>query len=385
MKKILLAVVSTLTIIFVTESILHIFPQLASSVPLTGSYDAPCFMPGTYYWFQLIPNNTCTLTSTHNAFPPVTIQSNSARLRSPELTTPKPPGTTRILFIGDSFAMGWGVDVNNAYPKQLEALWNADNPKHTVEIVNAGLVHTAQGYQYLFLKNEFDRVQPDIVVSGLYAFNDIFDSQYSSRWTLTDSRGLPEKIDSPLSYVDSNGRLRTTYNKFVAKIPILRESRIIFLLLRAFYGLPQATSQNIPEAYLRVCIYKADCHALDAGKEKVKTLFRAIHDLTRAHNVPLLVIRKPAELTVAKGVRLPKYGIPYIITPQDKEYSHKEFLDFFTSEGIPYLDLRDAFLAHQNELLYFQNDDHWNERGHQVAAEAIANKLKDMVIPTQTP
>src|SRR5947209_20240288 len=45
---------------------------------------------------------------------------NSDGFRDREFSPAKPAGTQRIVCVGDSYTYGWGVDVRDSYPKQLE-------------------------------------------------------------------------------------------------------------------------------------------------------------------------------------------------------------------------------------------------------------------------
>lgn len=379
-KKALIFFCALLFFGIAAEIILRLIPGLETTAPLTGAYRAACFVSDTaYYWFRLKPNSTCTLTSAYNAFAPVAITSNSIGIRNPEILTPKPAGTIRALFLGDSFTMGWGVKQEESYPNQAALAFNAKNPAKKMEAVNAGLVFTAIGYEYLFLKNNLDTINPDVIVLGFYPFNDIYDTQFSSVWRKMDASGLPEKIESATAYIDRRGNIRQTYLPALKRIPFIRESRLVLLGYRLVKQLFPPKEKELPDSYLRICIYKPDCRDLDAGKARVKKLFAAIGDLAKARNIPVLVVVSPAEFIVYKGVRMPKYGIPYTLTPEEKIYPYQEFRSFFEAEGIPYLYLLPAFSQYPNEKLYFQTDDHWNPEGHRVAGVAIAEKITELV------
>ena len=53
-----------------------------------------------------------------------------------------------------------------------------------------------------------------------------------------------------------------------------------------------------------------------------------------------------------------------------------------SSEGIPFLDLTPVFrdAIKSNESMNWDLDDHWNNLGHQVAANAIASWLVDQQV-----
>ena len=50
---------------------------------------------------------------------------NAAGLREREIERRKPAGTRRLLVFGDSFAEGWGVEVEHTIGRRLEDLLNA--------------------------------------------------------------------------------------------------------------------------------------------------------------------------------------------------------------------------------------------------------------------
>ena len=55
----------------------------------------------------------------------VDVHINSQGLRGKEYAIAKPPGTYRILVLGDSMTFGWGVPVEETYPSRLEVALNA--------------------------------------------------------------------------------------------------------------------------------------------------------------------------------------------------------------------------------------------------------------------
>ncbi|MBI5504734.1 MAG: SGNH/GDSL hydrolase family protein [Deltaproteobacteria bacterium] len=64
---------------------------------------------------------------------------NSEGFRGPEYAKTKPPGTFRIEMIGDSFTMGSGVRVEQAYPALVESALNAAGEARRYEVLNLGL------------------------------------------------------------------------------------------------------------------------------------------------------------------------------------------------------------------------------------------------------
>jgi lysophospholipase L1-like esterase len=94
-----------------------------------------------------IPNRAAVLQS-------VKIRTNSMGLRGPELTAPK-PGEQRILFLGASITLGWGVREEDTVTAQLESMLKAAGTP--AQVLNAGIGnYNATRYVNLF----FEKLQP---------------------------------------------------------------------------------------------------------------------------------------------------------------------------------------------------------------------------------
>ena len=95
---------------------------------------------------------------------------NSAGLRDREFPREKPPGVYRIVWLGDSTTVGWGVPLAGAAPKILERELNAAG-RGRCEVLNAGVGNydTVQEVEhYLTMDRSF---HPDLVILE-YFIND---------------------------------------------------------------------------------------------------------------------------------------------------------------------------------------------------------------------
>lgn len=104
-------------------------------------------------------------------------RTNSAGARGPEIRREPRPGTLRIALIGDSIAMGEGVEESLTYAARVARLLAEDDPGRDVEVVNLGISgvtapHAAHRLEYIgALYN------PHLVVYG-YTLNDIEGKAY---------------------------------------------------------------------------------------------------------------------------------------------------------------------------------------------------------------
>jgi lysophospholipase L1-like esterase len=114
--------------------------------------------PGSHYEWQGIP-----------------VDINSHGLREPETTYEKPPNTFRILNLGDSVAMGWGIREEDTYGQQLECLLNEktdDNLRY--EVINAGVPGWNLDNELAYLQAEGLKYEPDLILLDLTIVNDIY-------------------------------------------------------------------------------------------------------------------------------------------------------------------------------------------------------------------
>ena len=104
----------------------------------------------------------------------ISVDINSHGLRGPETTYEKPPGTYRILNLGDSMVMGWGVREEDTYGRQLESLLNKSGKSDlNFEVINAGVPGWNLENALAYLEAEGLKYEPDLIVLGLTIANDI--------------------------------------------------------------------------------------------------------------------------------------------------------------------------------------------------------------------
>lgn len=104
----------------------------------------------------------------------IPVDINSHGLRGPETTYEKPSAIFRILNLGDSVAMGWGVRMEDTYGRRLESLLNeGGNGNLDFEVVNAGVPGWSLDNALAYLQAEGLKYEPDLVVLDLTIANDI--------------------------------------------------------------------------------------------------------------------------------------------------------------------------------------------------------------------
>jgi hypothetical protein len=253
------------------------------------------------------------------------VRINSKGLRDKEYPYEKPPGRTRCLLLGDSFVFGWGVEAEESVGKVMEE--RDDN----LDVINAGCSGWSTKQEVAFFKEEGLRYHPDIVLL-FFCENDPYENPL--RYTFVDGKlayaGRPE------------GRL-ADLRRWLAK------HSAFWNLLRQVRGAPvEEWGASAPGAPL----WEAEALYLRDLKASCGS--------TGAH---LAIVHVP--LKGRKGFG--RHGSWF-----------KPLQIFCSFEKIPFLDLVPEMSAGgERRSLYYQLDDHWNRRGHRVAAKAVLRFLRE--------
>jgi hypothetical protein len=105
----------------------------------------------------------------------IPVEINSHGLRSPEVSYDKPADTVRILNLGDSVAMGWGVREEETYGRQLEIAFNEQLlDGERVEVINAGVPGWNPANELAYLQDVGMRYEPDVILLDMTIVNDIY-------------------------------------------------------------------------------------------------------------------------------------------------------------------------------------------------------------------
>jgi lysophospholipase L1-like esterase len=119
---------------------------------------------------------------------------NSRGLREEELPLEKPAGTYRILALGDSTVLGFGVTVAERFSDRLEVLLNRRGGPVRFEVVNAGVPGYSLYNAWVYLQREGLAFEPDLLV---------LETNFNDRRLVA-----PEHADSDAAYARFYRRLR---------------------------------------------------------------------------------------------------------------------------------------------------------------------------------
>lgn len=96
----------------------------------------------------------------------VDFQTNSKGLRDREFSYERIPGKLRVLMLGDSLTVGWGVALKDTFSKRIERLYAKSGIDAEVIDTGVGNWNTIQEVQYFLTKGY--KFQPDAVVLNFF-------------------------------------------------------------------------------------------------------------------------------------------------------------------------------------------------------------------------
>lgn len=268
----------------------------------------------------------------------------------------KPPGKYRVVCLGDSYTMGYGVGDADTYPVRLERA----NPG--VQAVNVGQGAYSLGQAYLWHKRLGPQLEGDLLLFAFIA-DDITTRLAASR--LINGYGAP-------TFALNDGRIAVGNQPVPKKIgtgaPLL-ERRDVYEFIAGKSAIARTLAAPLPKSEARVATI--DREQLGKNIAVSLAIFDELQAWTRARNEDFAIVFLPD----VWSLRDPAYAEAYQIIAQSTE-------PFARQRGIPYFDLSLQFRAMGEKAAgLFQVDEfrHYNEAGNAYVAAEIDRWLKGSV------
>jgi lysophospholipase L1-like esterase len=271
---------------------------------------------------------------------PYRVSIDSLGYRGTPFLRQRPPGETRVLFVGDSFVHGDFVDNEQTLPAQLERLLGRSC--QNVRVINGGLGGSTIVDQRHLVMRALE-VSPDLVIV-LFSENDVADlARPTTMWEqLRANRELKSHFPMSLVY----GSLRNT---------------AMWNLALAVRGRMNA-SQGA-EASPAAPITSDSDRGVARLRDRYKAALLETRDSLRVRNIPLVFVAFPAHLTVSGAWE-----------PNQIRWA----MNVASEAGIPAFDLLPVLQELRvpaESLFLLPHDGHPSATGYGVGAAHLAEKL----------
>lgn len=266
----------------------------------------------------------------------------------------------RVIVLGDSFAEGANVNLEDGWVEQMEKQSGAD-------FVNLGVGAYGTIQERILLERYGLKLEPDLVILAFFSGNDLGNDgcyEYTSN----------NRVDE---------RLKRFFGRYFYSFELLK------YLLARLGGDPYLPLPN-----------ESDSDELTYRDEGLDLVFHLEHFASLERDKPPPWIASGIQLTPQSIVRIRDIceanGIEFmvVICPSkeqvywdavetllaepkryDPDFPNNLIKSTCTENDIHVLDLTPIFRTHSSEQLYFTEDTHWNVEGNRLAAEATYNYL----------
>ncbi len=324
---------------------------------------------------------------------------NSLGMHDTEHSLEKPPNTSRILLLGDSFIQAVQVSEAETAHQILENYLNtqqeADYP--TIEVLSSGVINWGTNQQLLYYREQGHLFQPDLVLLVFYIGNDFSDNLpgnaittngfncYAPYFSTCNNTLNPESLSyAPgISHLQNNcSALRRTWINSIGQL--FQYSRLyqqLEPLIVATYP-RQQFGDKLPSAFSALYFPSSEAELEQAWQITQATLAQLKQEVEADGRQFAVVLISP-DITVKLGALSPAEQTAVlkddpILAEAQADRPNQRMATFLNSQNIPFVDLAPAmieYLATNPTLLYIPGDGHWTVEGNRVAAEIMTHWL----------
>jgi lysophospholipase L1-like esterase len=283
---------------------------------------------------------------------------NSLGFRGAEVAVPKPQGRFRVVIIGDSLTLGWGVADDETFAARLERLLHEQFPGRDLDVINLGVGGYDTRQEVTLLARHTSRLQPDLVLVGFYS-NDVPDTLDDEGSSTGGGAIIVPANPTPGQRLHMNPTPTGFWDRQ------LRKSRAIYVVGRAFNRLRGAGEWGMTRFAMEIDLLEGrDSPKLDRAWSKVATQFERLRSLAAAQKFAVGVVVLPPREEVMGQYSHPKYQsrVRDIVAPLG--FHVIDPLSLMTENGKP-----DLFIPYDRN--------HPSAEGHELIARAIFRYLDE--------
>jgi len=259
---------------------------------------------------------------------------NSLRFRgSEERNYPYKP----ILFLGDSFTMGYGVNDGEEFPALVKIELEKKYGNDVIPVVNAGIGDSGNGWWLKFLKREVNNYKPILVVMG-FCGNDFLDNRKEKLFKFTEKGYLVENPNF------SKQKIKRKIAKILESVPGLTYSYLVGL-----------------SRQLQIPRFQKNGN-LGQSNPALNTLYENRLTYSILNEV----------LKICKKENIPVIALNINVNVKDKRLD--EIRQIWNEYNVPFIDIPER---EKRPDLYYEVDAHWNAQGHMFVAKQLMALFED--------
>ncbi|MDD5084673.1 MAG: SGNH/GDSL hydrolase family protein [Candidatus Omnitrophica bacterium] len=260
-----------------------------------------------------------------------TYTTNADGYRGRDVAHQKEKGIKRIVFLGDSYTFGWGVNDDEIYTERFKALWEKDN-NFNVEVINLAVPGYNTVHECEMLRRKIDLFNPDIVV---------------------------------LAYVVNDAEPQMN-------VPRSPKAAYRFAYLWSYESLKDFLNKKFPKkCHFKVNIERYEDYLVgfEPGNPKWKESKKALRDIV--------------SICKKRGIIVVVAILPDVTQRLDDSYRWRRIHDCVSEWchefNIDSIDLLPYFLGSDHDKLWVPGDGHPNAIAHQKIAEILSSYLKGVL------
>jgi lysophospholipase L1-like esterase len=283
---------------------------------------------------------------------------NSFGFRGSEVAVPKPGGRFRIVVLGDSLTVGWGVGDGDTYCAQLERLLREKYPDRDLDVVNLGVSGYNTRQEVGLLERYLSRLDPDMVLVGFYT-NDVPDS-------LEDIGPAAPNGTQILAAAPKAGQILRMHDPATQWETPLRKSRAVYLLGRVAKRWTGNGEWATAHYSMELDVLEGKQSALlDRAWTRVEEQFARLQSLSAAHHFSVGLVVLPC-LEQAMG-QFPNERYQSTIRALAQKFG------FIDVDPLPSLK---ASRGRKDALFVPYDRNHPSAEGHRIIARSITDAIE---------
>lgn len=327
---------------------------------------------------------------------------NSVGIRGPDYPREKPAGVFRIVVLGDSFAEGYTVDLEDLFSEVLQRELVRVLPDRAVEVINLGTGGYSTDQEYLAFLETGRHYDPDLTVL-VFVPNDVMDNTRERSWRGFKPRFLLEDGELALTGVpvpEPRPAVRVEGTEDAEGLEALKgwmwaRSKVYRLVsdrIKRVHGLhqlairlgvaepPAPEPEGGPGIPPVLRPFRLDYDEEDRSAWRLtEALLGALDREVTAAGSDFMILYAPLAATVEDqrwAATLRQYGLERGEWNRDRPA--EVLAELATRIGIDFVDPSDAFrrsVASGGPRLYWERDGHWNVEGNRAAGMLLADHI----------